>query len=156
MFYKKTKWPKWLLGINTQGHLGVGHLRPILKVVFEPGRHSGVLLRSCFCDYLEQNPGAPSRAPTRRRHVILEGNKMVPDPLVLVVMHGSWQPAVTFLSVPRRGVTVLQRTEQELPLVRRRKNRNGFLLNELGSRCVGEARMSCNRGFVHAGGIFLP
>lgn len=49
---------------------------------------------------------------------------MVPDRLV--VMHGSWQPTVTFPSVPRRGVTVLQRTEQELPLVRGRKNRNGF------------------------------
>lgn len=58
--------------------------------------------------------------------VILEGNKIVPDLLVIVVLHGSWQPAVTFLSVPRHGVTVLQRTEQELPLVRRRKKRNGF------------------------------
>ena len=63
--------------------------------------------------------------PPEEDIVILEGNKIVPDPLVLV-MHGSWQPAVTFLSVPRHGVTVLQRTEQELPLVRRRKNRNGF------------------------------
>lgn len=68
--------------------------------------------------------GAPSRDPPEEDIVILEGNKMVPDRLV--VMHGSWQPTVTFPSVPRRGVTVLQRTEQELPLVRGRKNRNGF------------------------------
>lgn len=60
--------------------------------------------------------GAPSGDPPEEDTVILEGNKMVPDHLV--VMHGSWQPTVTFPSVPRRGVTVLQRTEQELPLVR--------------------------------------
>lgn len=67
--------------------------------------------------------GAPSGDPPEEDTVILEGNKMVPEgnkmvPDRLVVMHGSWQPTVTFPSVPRRGVTVLQRTEQELPLVR--------------------------------------